>query len=63
MMVRIDPTLHDELVKRKGAHTAVMRGKEHKGWIFLTQEAIASEKDFKQWIELALLFNKTNKLK
>lgn len=63
MMVRVDPKMHEQLIKRKGASTAIMRGKEYKGWIFLTQEAIQSEKDFKHWINLALEFNKTAKLK
>ena len=58
MMVRVDPKRHEELIKRKGAYTAIMRGKEYKGWIFLTDEAIQSEKNFKHWIALALEFNK-----
>lgn len=61
MMVRVSPTLHEELIKRKGAHTAIMRGKEYKGWIFLTEEAIQSERDFQYWIDLALTFNKLAK--
>lgn len=61
MMIRVNPTQHEELIQRKGASTAIMRGKEHKGWIFLTQEAIQSEKDLKNWIALALTFNKTTK--
>lgn len=58
MMVRVDPKIHAELIKKKGAATAIMRGKERKGWIFLTQEAIQSKKDFQDWIDLALAFNK-----
>lgn len=61
MMVRVDPQIHDDLIKRKGAHTAIMRGKEYKGWIFLTQEAIQSEKNFEFWIDHALAFNKIAK--
>lgn len=62
MMVRVDPKIHEELIKRKGARTAVMRGKEYKGWIFLAQEAIQSERDFKEWIDVALAYNKINKI-
>ncbi len=58
MMVRINPEVHEELLKRKGTRTAIMRGKEYRGWIFLTHEAIQSEKDFKDWIDLALAWNK-----
>ncbi len=61
MMVRVDPKRHEELIKIRGAHPAVMRGKEYRGWIFLTEEAIKYEKDFKHWIDLALAFNKITK--
>lgn len=57
MMVRIDPN-DKEAIKRKGAKIAVMRGKEMPGWIFLTKEAIETERDFQYWIELAIKFNK-----
>jgi hypothetical protein len=58
MMVRIDPK-NKELLTRKGATTAVMRGREMPGWIFLTEDAINTEEDFAYWIRLALDFNKT----
>jgi hypothetical protein len=57
MMVRIDPRDKDSL-KREGAKIAVMRDKEMPGWIFLTKEAIKTEKDFDFWIQRALSFNK-----
>jgi len=59
MMVRIDPN-NNEALKRKGAATAIMRGREMPGWIFLTEKAIETEDDFNYWIKLALEFN--NKL-
>lgn len=62
MMVRIDPANH-EVFKRKGVKVAVMRGREMPGWIFLTEEAIKTEKEFKYWIQLALDFNNTLPLK
>ncbi len=60
MMVRIDPN-NIEALTRKGAKVAVMRGKEMPGWIFLTNEAVETQKDFDYWIQLALDFNKTLK--
>jgi hypothetical protein len=57
MMVHIDPLLHEEALKRKGAATAIMRGKEYKGWIFLTEDAITSDEDFDYWISLGSAFN------
>lgn len=60
MMVRIVSN-NQEAMKRKGAKTAVMRGHEMPGWIFLTSEAVKTQKDFDFWIHLALEFNKINK--
>jgi TfoX/Sxy family transcriptional regulator of competence genes len=57
IMVRIDPSNADAL-KKKGAEVAVMRGREMPGWIFLTKEAIETEKDFEYWIHIALDWNK-----
>lgn len=59
MMIRIDPQNQADALRRKGAKIAVMRGKEMTGWIFLTKDAIKSEKEFSYWIDLALAFNKT----
>ena len=58
MMVRIDPKNQEEVFKRRGAKIAVMRGREMPGWIFLTKEAINTQKDFDFWIQLTLDFNK-----
>lgn len=57
LMVRVDPNNQDVL-KRKGAKQAIMRGRQMPGWIFLTEEALKTEEDFDYWIALALKFNK-----
>ncbi len=31
MMVRIDPNVHEEAIKRKGCRTVIMKGREYKG--------------------------------
>ena len=56
MMVRINP-VNQEVLKRKGAKTAVMRGHEMPGWIFLTADAINTKENFDFWIHLALEYN------
>lgn len=56
MMVRIDPK-NQEVLKRNGAKTAVMRGREMPGWIFLMKDAIKTHEAFTYWIKLALEFN------
>jgi TfoX/Sxy family transcriptional regulator of competence genes len=58
MMVRIGPNKYEDALKREGAHPAIMRGREMKGYIFLTKEALEFEKDLDYWVQLALDFNK-----
>jgi TfoX/Sxy family transcriptional regulator of competence genes len=58
MMVRIGPDKYEEALKKGGAHPAIMRGREMRGYVFLTNEALKSEKDLSYWVQLALDFNK-----
>ena len=57
MMCRIDPSLHDEAVKKKGCHTMVLGGREYRGYVQIDEDAIKSKKDLSFWIKLALDFN------
>jgi len=61
MMCRIDPELHDEAVKKKGCRTVEMKGRQYKGYVYVSEEGMKSQKDFDYWIELALDFNKRAK--
>ncbi|MEW6005948.1 MAG: TfoX/Sxy family protein [Stygiobacter sp.] len=61
MMCRIDPEIHDTVIKRKGCRTVVMRGREYKGWVYVNEEGIKTKKDFDYWISLSLEFNKKAK--
>jgi isopenicillin N synthase-like dioxygenase len=38
-----------------------MKGKTYKGYIYVSQEAIKTQQDFKFWIELSLDYNKRAK--
>jgi len=58
MMVRVGLSEYDEALKKRGAHPATMRGREMRGYIFLTKEALESEEDLDYWVQLALNFNK-----
>jgi TfoX/Sxy family transcriptional regulator of competence genes len=59
MMVRVGPDKYEEALKRSGSHPAIMRGREMKGYIFLTEEALNSQDDMDYWVDLALDFNKS----
>ena len=61
MMVRVGPEMHEEALRRKGARPAIMRGREMKGYVFLTNEGLQTAKDVHYWVALALDFNEKMK--
>ncbi len=61
IMCRIDPTIHDEVIKRKNCETVIMKGHEYKGYVYVNEAGIKSKKDFDFWIGLAIDFNKIAK--
>jgi TfoX/Sxy family transcriptional regulator of competence genes len=61
IMCRIDPAIHQEAIKRKASQTVVMKGREYKGYVYVSEEGIATIEDFEYWIGLSLSFNKKAK--
>jgi TfoX/Sxy family transcriptional regulator of competence genes len=61
IMCRIDPSIHDEVLKRKGCETVKMKGREYRGYVYVSEEGIKTKKDLDYWIGLALEFNKRAK--
>jgi len=61
IMCRIDPAIHEEVIKRKGCETVKMKGWEYKGYVYVSEEGIKTKKDLAYWITLALDFNKLAK--
>jgi len=61
IMCRIDPSIHEEALKRKGCETVKMKGREYKGYVYVSEEGIKTKKDLDYWIRLALEFNKLAK--
>jgi TfoX/Sxy family transcriptional regulator of competence genes len=58
MMLRCDPDRADELVTKKGARRAEMKGKPMaKGWLLIGSEGTASSEDLDAWIGVALEYN------
>jgi len=66
LMCRFDPILQDEIAERKGFQPMKMKGREYKGYCYVSEEGYKSNKDFDFWINLCLAFNdkaKTSKNK
>ena len=61
IMCRIDPALHDKAIKKKGSRTMIMKGREYRGYVLVSEEGRKTKKDFDYWIALALDFNKRAK--
>jgi TfoX/Sxy family transcriptional regulator of competence genes len=61
LMVRIDPREHEAAIKRKGARTLNMKGRDYKGFIYVSDDGMKEKRDFDYWIALALDFNKRAK--
>jgi len=61
IMCRIDPAIHEEIIKKKGCETVKMKGREYKGYVYVSEEGIKTKKDLAYWITLALDFNKLAK--
>jgi len=61
IMCRIDPSIHEEALKRQGCETVKMKGREYKGYVYVNEEGIKTKKDLDYWIRLALEFNKLAK--
>lgn len=59
MMVRVGPEKYEQALGRPGAAPAIMRGREHPGYVFLVNEAVASQEDLAYWVGLALEYNKS----
>ena len=61
MMCRIDPDLYESLLEKNGTRPMIHNGKNMKGFIYVSEEAIKSKKEFAYWIDLCLEFNKKAK--
>lgn len=58
IMCRVDPSMHDELIKKPGCRPVIMKNREYKGYVYVKEERLKSKKNFDYWIGLSLDFNK-----
>ncbi len=57
LMVRIDPEIHDEALKRKGCGPMDFTGRPMRGFVFVQPEGWTSQRDLASWLDLALEYN------
>ncbi len=58
VMVRIDPEVHEFLLRRKGTKTVTMGGRKYPGYIRVAQVSLKTRSQLEFWVKLALDFNK-----
>jgi len=61
MMCRIDPTVFEAVLEKPGCRPMIHGGRTMKGFVFVHEDSVRSEKEFNYWIALALNFNKKAK--
>lgn len=61
LMCRFDPALHEEVMGKNGCRSMIMKGREYKGYCYVSEAGFKLKKDFDYWIALALDFNKKAK--
>ena len=61
IMCRFDPALHEEITKTKACAPVMMRGREYKGFVHVSEEHIRDKREFDYWIALALAYNERAK--
>jgi len=57
LMVRLDPEIYGESLKKKGAAEMDFTGRPMKGYLLISPEGIDLDADLDYWIGLALEFN------
>ena len=61
IMVRIDPTIHESAVRRRGVRTVRMGRREYIGYVHVNWERLRTKSLLEFWLNLALDFNKRAK--
>jgi len=54
VMCKVDPALQPDLVMRTGVRPMVTKGRELKGYVYVDERALRTEKDLRYWVSLAL---------
>jgi len=61
MMCRIGPDAQTEALERKGCREMDFTGKPMKGYVYVSEEGLKTQKDLEYWIGLCVAFNANSK--
>jgi hypothetical protein len=57
LMCRFDPELQEKIEGKKGFEPMIMKGREYRGYGYVSPEGFKLKKDFEYWLDLCLDFN------
>ena len=57
LMVRLDPDIYDDALGHRGCVPMDFTGRPMRGFVFVNEEGIATARELKSWLDLALEFN------
>ncbi len=57
LMLRVHPSLTDELLEKEGCQPMNFTGKTMKGFLFVDKSVLATKKQLSSWLQLALDYN------
>ena len=61
LMCRYDPELELEVTERTGFQPMIMKGKQLRGYCYVSEEGYKSKANFEYWLKLCLDFNEKAK--
>ena len=62
LMIRLDPTIYEEVLEKEGCRPMDFTGRIMKGYVFVDAAVLTTRKKLDYWIQLALEYNKIAKL-
>jgi TfoX/Sxy family transcriptional regulator of competence genes len=57
LMCRFNPTLQETIAEKNGFKPMIMKGREYKGYGYVSLDAIKTKKELMYWINLCLEYN------
>jgi len=57
LMCRYDPNVLEEVAEKAGYQPVIMKGREYKGYCYVSPEGFKTQQDFEYWLNLCLSFN------
>jgi TfoX/Sxy family transcriptional regulator of competence genes len=61
LMCRYDPMLEDEVTERAGFQPMIMKGRQLRGYCYVSEDGYQSKTNFEYWLKLCINFNEKAK--